>query len=852
MADPLDRLQAALADRYIIERELGRGGMATVYLARDQKLGREVALKVLRPELAASLGAERFLREIEIAAKLTHSNILALHDCGGGDECLYYTMPFVEGESLRDRLNREKQLSIEDALQITREVADALGHAHSLGIVHRDIKPENILFQGGHALVADFGIARAVREAGAETLTETGLAIGTPAYMSPEQASGSKDIDARSDLYSLGCVLYEMLSGETPYLGNTPQAIVAKKLSEPAPRVSVVRDKVPPAVEAALDRALSRTPADRFATAAQFAEALAGVPAAFGGGRPVWHWVARLAAVVVIVTVGVVLLRGWRSGTSTAAAEEIDRLVVVPFENRTGDPAAAEWGFTAAEYITRALDRASVVTVVPASRVRDLVREVDPAVGMPLEEIARRSRARYALAGSYALSGDRIRFDVELVNAESGELLGAFDPVAGPVDSLEAVITLLSERVTAATMARLSPDLSPGAARLWSSPPSLELVRGLVTIQDLFCRVRGEEVIDQAQPWLEQAPDFAPLLLMTALSYMGLNRFREADSVLTLIEPLREQLTSQERTAVEWTHGLLYGDHLEATRAAEQLYRANPGGGGYHAGLVALNTNRFADALERLLSVDLDTPCYRVLSPWWWVTARTYHMLGRYEEELQVARDGFERFGRNEFLYFEAIAQAGLGRLDAVDSLLDLIADLPPQPPYFSPGRYTALIALDLKALGQREAYEALMDRAVAWFAATPARELRGHRGQAFYYAERWSDADTLFAALSAETPDNLDYRGFRGVALVHLGRREEALETDRWLEQLDYPYMRWMPTRWRAAIAAALGDRAGAVGLLEQAYQEGMELGYIHHRDPEWETLRDYRPYQEFVRPKG
>ena len=278
MTDPLDRLKSAVADRYTIQQELGRGGMAVVYLAHDQKLNRQVALKVLRPELAAWLGDDRFVREIEIAAKLTHPNILALHDCGGAHECLYYTMPYVEGESLRDRLNREKQLPIDDALQITNEVSDALGHAHSLGIVHRDIKPENILFQGGHALVADFGIARAVSEAGAETLTETGLAVGTPVYMSPEQASGSKDIDARSDLYSLGCVLYEMLSGETPYLGNTPQAIVAKKLSEPAPRVSVVRDKVPPAVEAALDRALSRTPADRFMTAEQFAEALVAEP----------------------------------------------------------------------------------------------------------------------------------------------------------------------------------------------------------------------------------------------------------------------------------------------------------------------------------------------------------------------------------------------------------------------------------------------------------------------------------------------------------------------------------------------------------------------------------------------
>jgi tetratricopeptide (TPR) repeat protein len=373
----------------------------------------------------------------------------------------------------------------------------------------------------------------------------------------------------------------------------------------------------------------------------------------------------------------------------------------------------------------------------------------------------------------------------------------------------------------------------------------------LVT-QDLFCRVRWQDVIDQAQPVLQQAPDFAPLLLQILISYRNLGRNREADSVLALIEPLMEQLTTSERLVVETVHGLLYGDHTEVTRALEQLFRIQPGTYGYHAGWHVLRTNRFADALERLLANDMDTPCYRVWWPWWREAAATYHMLGRYEEELDVARDGLERFPTvRPLIYFETIALAGLGRLDAVDSLLDMVADLPVQPEY-SPGQQTALIALELKVLGHREAYEAVMDRALDWFAARPASELRYWRGQAFYYAERWSDADTLFAALSGAAPDNLDYRGYRGVALAHLGRREEALETDRWLERLDRLFLLGTHTRWRAAIAAALGDRAGAVRLLQQAFQEGMDLGYYHHRDPEWETLRDYRPYQEFMKPKG
>jgi cephalosporin-C deacetylase-like acetyl esterase len=279
--DPLARVRSALADRYRIERELGRGGMATVYLAHDLKHEREVAVKALHPELAAYLGAERFLREIRIAARLTHPHILPLHDSGEAGGVLFYVMPFVEGESLRDLLRRVKQLPVDQALRITREVADALMYAHGHNVVHRDIKPENILLEAEHAVVADFGIARAVGAAGGERLTETGLAVGTPAYMSPEQAAGDTDVDGRSDLYSLGCVLYEMLAGQPPFTGPTAEIIVRQHLLAEAPNVTRLRPAVPPPLEFALKRAMAKTPADRFSSTGQFAEALAAaLPAA--------------------------------------------------------------------------------------------------------------------------------------------------------------------------------------------------------------------------------------------------------------------------------------------------------------------------------------------------------------------------------------------------------------------------------------------------------------------------------------------------------------------------------------------------------------------------------------------
>ncbi len=272
MSELLENLTNALADRYRIERELGSGGMATVYLAHDLRHDRKVAVKVLRPDLAAVIGAERFLNEIRVTAKLQHPHILPLHDSGeaGGEDglgmppFLYYVMPYVEGESLRAKLNREKQLSIQETVAIATAVASALDYAHRNDVIHRDIKPENILINEGQPVVTDFGIALAVSAAGGTRITETGLSLGTPHYMSPEQATADRKLTGRTDLYSLACVTYEMLTGEPPYTGATTQAVVAKIMTAPIPDVRTVRDNVPERVARAVERALAKVPGDRF------------------------------------------------------------------------------------------------------------------------------------------------------------------------------------------------------------------------------------------------------------------------------------------------------------------------------------------------------------------------------------------------------------------------------------------------------------------------------------------------------------------------------------------------------------------------------------------------------------
>ena len=310
-----EQLAGAFRDLYEIEREIGRGGMATVYLARDRRHNRKVALKVLNPELGAVIGVDRFLAEIQVTANLQHPNVLPLYDSGSGNGLLFYVMPYIEGESLRDRLNRERQLPIDDALRITIAVAGALDYAHRHGIVHRDLKPENVLMQDGQPLVADFGIALAVTNAGGNRITQTGLSLGTPQYMSPEQATGERVIDRRTDVYSLGCVLYEMLAGDPPHLGGSTQAVIAKLLTEKPASVRTVRNTVPAHVDYAVDRALAKVPADRWSTAREFADALAGrtiVPAtqeprARGGGSRVWRS-ALMAAPWLLVAGGAAAL----------------------------------------------------------------------------------------------------------------------------------------------------------------------------------------------------------------------------------------------------------------------------------------------------------------------------------------------------------------------------------------------------------------------------------------------------------------------------------------------------------------------------------------------------------------
>ncbi|MEP7002151.1 MAG: protein kinase [bacterium] len=462
----LERLRDALADRYRIERELGAGGMATVYLARDLKHDRDVAIKVLKPELGAALGAERFLAEIKVTANLRHPNVLPLFDSGSADEQLFYVMPYIDGETLRARMTREPQMPVDEVLRIVGLLAAALDYAHANGVVHRDLKPENILLQAGQPIIADFGIALAIAQVGGERVTQTGLSLGTPNYMSPEQAAGERDVDARSDQYALGAMTYEMLTGEPPHSGATAQVIIARLMTETPRSVRSARPAVSDATDAAVQRALSKSPADRFITCTAFCKALAGgatsatrvaVPAVVPKRSS-----PRNALIFAAVVIAAALLFAWQrsnSGPSTTAstvastAASTASVAVLPFTDLSPGRANDYLGDGIAETITSALGRVPGLQIAARTSAFSFRGQ-----NVDVRDIGAKLRVATVLTGSVQRAGDKLRITAQLVKTSDGvsQWSDTFDRPATDIfavqdDVTRAVIAALTGKVLAAS-----------------------------------------------------------------------------------------------------------------------------------------------------------------------------------------------------------------------------------------------------------------------------------------------------------------------------------------------------------------------------------------------------------------
>jgi serine/threonine-protein kinase len=480
MDDLLQSIQEALPERYTVERELGRGGMAVVVLARERQPNRQVAIKVLMPGVAQRLGHERFLREIDLLSSLAHPHIVPIFAAGEAGDFLYYVMPFVRGETLRERLRRDGPLAPTAALHIAAEVAEALEHAHRNSIVHRDIKPENILLHDGYALVTDFGVARAVSAAGADQITESGITVGTPSYMSPEQATGSREIDGRTDVYALGCVLYEMLSGEPPFGAGTSDEVLARHLSSPPPSIRARLAGMPPEIDAAVQRALAKSPSDRFQSAAEMAEVLmvlrsgqtsgsiripAGPPIWARVRRPGWRLAAVLVAAAAIVIAGIwQLTRDARAELSVGAGRYADSVSVIPVRNLTDDRWYDRIGGALTYDVIASLQK---IPELKASAYASVLAQA-PDSGS-LSDLGAALGVRLVLVPTFRDVGGRVRLEAELVEASSGRLIGTDAwwvesrnerEVLGQLGA--GMVSLITNSVGLAVRPQLAPRTGPG------------------------------------------------------------------------------------------------------------------------------------------------------------------------------------------------------------------------------------------------------------------------------------------------------------------------------------------------------------------------------------------------------
>jgi len=840
----ISRIRAALADHYQIEHVLGEGGMATVYQAEDLKHHRKVAVKVMRPELAETLGAERFLREVEIAAQLSHPHILPVYDSGATQGILYYVMPVVEGESLPARLAREKQLPVEEALRLAREVAEALAYAHEHGFVHRDIKPANILISAGHALVADFGIARAMSDDGSG-ITQTGLAIGTPHYMSPEQASGASDLDGRSDIYALGCVLYEMIAGEPPFTGPTAQAVIARSITEAPRSLTSSREALSPTVDGAVMRALAKTPADRYDTAGAMVTALAAAEdQTRSGAIPVAQQAAAprsgfkplqlVVAAVVVLAVGIFGARAFSGGSSASGAGTGRQSVaVLPFVNQ-GNADDAYFADGIADEVRGKLAKIGQFTVI-ASASANQYRETTKTG----PEIAKELRVDQVLMGRVRWAGAaggprQVQVIAELVDGRTGAATWQETFDADVTDIFE-VQGRIATRVAAALGAALGQDdEAEMAARPTDNPVAYDLYLKARAITNNSAQSQR-----MAAAYLEQAvaldSTFAEAWaeLGTAWSLVYINGTREPVVRRRAGEAIERGLAlatgkSFAHRAASQYYSLVERDDALSRREINRALAIDPDDAEVLAlsGLADFRVEEYGPAFSKLARArELDPLSVRVMS----TLVRVLVYLGRVDEAKTAAAE-LVALAPNEpdAVEWAVIAHAADGDLDGAKAAIrEALQRIPATElvTYFAGYNEMAWILDTAEQDLLFRLTPAAFDNDRAWWgqALAFAAYQQGDRPRAHAYAD---SSLATSKEQSDANPDDPQLRALYAVMLAYAGRTDEALrEVDIAVQNAplgnatDNPYSSLQ--RVRVLLVAGQTDKAidGIEYLLTSAY---------------------------------
>ncbi|HET7621144.1 MAG TPA: protein kinase [Gemmatimonadaceae bacterium] len=870
MTRALDELATSLAGRYTLQRELGRGGMATVFLAHDVRHDRSVALKVLHPDLANALGPERFQREIKLAARLQHPHILTVYDSGEDAGQLWFTMPFVDGETLRERLTREKQLSIDDAVRIAREAADALDYAHRHGVIHRDIKPENILLSEGHALVADFGIARSPADGDAQ-LTQTGTSVGTAAYMSPEQAAGERDVDGRSDVYSLAIVLYEMLAGETPFAAATPQATIARRFTETATPLRRIRDSVPEPVELAVQRALSRTTADRFATARQFADALAPTSgttyrSAVASTSKQRRFSSSLAMLGIGVLIGLGVLFAWRRHEPAVAQANagVPRLAVLPFEN-LGDSADAYFADGVTDAVRgklTALPGLEVIARASSEQYRD--RKKSP------QQIAEELGVRYLLTGTvrWARAPDgtsRVQVSPELVDMGDGTARNRWQqPFDAPLTDVFEVQGDIAGQVASA----LDVALASGERQKLAERPTQNLAAYDAYLKGEALTGTDFPSLQRAIAFYEQAvkldPDFG--VAWARLAYrlgMANTRVPTAQRVAAMDSAIARAMTlAPYAAATYWARTVIASLRNDTTglkaiqKEGVARYPSDPD---LLRGVAVTQLTDLSDSAR----VDSGLATYRralALDPRSVRTLRGYGNALAAMQRLGEAREQFRRaldISPGDLSSIESLTYTYLtaGDLAGTRQVLDGTARTVDRRVLLA----QTAIYQDRYWVLTREQQDTLFTLPVATFDNDP-----GSRALAFaetYYlrgdtalARSWGDsAQRHFRVAGRANPSNAQYQGLIGIGLAYAGHYREAVrEGEKAVAMsegtpIDGSLGYVINLLARSHVLAGNYDKA--LDLLEQIYDKTnyTTAGWLRI-DPEWAPLHGNPRFEKLI----
>ncbi len=852
MTNPLrDQLQEVLGDNYRLERELP-GGMSRVFVAEEVSLARKVVIKVLPPETAASVNVARFRREIQLAASLQHPHIVPLLSAGSRGDLLYYVMPLIEGESLRARLLRAGEFPVADVAWILRDSALALAYAHEHGVVHRDIKPDNILLTGKFAVVADFGVAKAVSEATSDSnITSAGVALGTPTYMAPEQASADPNTDHRADIYALGIVGYELLTGAPPFTGTSPQMILAAQVTRAPEHVTKQRASVPPALANVIMRCLEKKPADRWQTADELAQHLSAI-ATSGATTPTTtapydavdtrgkiSRPSRRAAVAAAFILGLAAFGGvaWFAGRDRGAAYDDRRVVVSDFENQTRDASLDPVGKLASDMVRQGISQTGVAEVV--------------ASGAANEDIAG-ARAGLIVRGRYYREGDSLRVQAEIIDARNSKVVRALNPVTGAASNPTVALEEVRSRILGG-VASLNDPLIATWARKATAPPLYEAYRAYRAGIEAYIPRSGSTAGMNAELAVSEFEKAVALDSSFVLPFLSLVIRGDSVPAFERMYRDRDRLTPLDRLIVEHCMASANLEHDAAYRSVRQIVDIAPDPWFLmRLGEHAIYAGHPREAIVALKRADPESK----LRWGWGDKTDGLHLIGDFAGELQAVESQVKLGLATDFEYAQVLP--ALGKVSEMNALINERMRRPSKGED-TPAALMMFAALEYRAHGFREASDQLASRAITWYESRPDAEYTQDRAwnimSALFHAGRWEESRRELEKVGARF--NYPVEGDVGM-MSYMGRiaaqAGDTVLARNYLEKLKSapPMFRYRGNSYqRALISAALGEKENAVSLLQQAFSEGMAFEPYLHREIEFQAMMDYSPLRELLSPK-